>query len=140
MSSAEGTRFLATTLRAANDRLRDDPGTQEQIQAAIVSVRQDARSRWSLRDFAARFLSGSAASVFLASAPNTEALGTLFDFDRAQFDHLIQFRVYRLDTGVIVSAPFIEVGESVKFDDMKDGRILSLRGRVLNERIRSRGR
>lgn len=140
MGSDEGTRFLATTLRVANDALVGDPIAQEQIHAAIIAVRHDKKERWSLRDFSGRYLTGAAATAFRAAAPNADALGALFDFDRGRFDDLVQFRIYRLDTGVLVSAPFSEVGVSVNLEEQDGTRVLTLSGRVLEQKIRSRAR
>jgi hypothetical protein len=140
MSSNEGTRFFATALRAANDRLIDQPTAQEQLHAAITAVRRSPRHRWSLEDFCHEYLDEPAVTAVTEAAPNADSVTALFDLDREQFDELIQFRVFRLNTGTTVSAPFAEVGDSVTIDDDGERRFLTATGEIVNERIRARGR
>jgi hypothetical protein len=140
IGSEEGTTFLAKTLRAANEALDGNPTAREQLHAAIGAVRQSPKVRWSLSEFSELYLSGDAASAFAAASPNPDAMTAVFDFDRDRFDSLIQYRVYSLDTGVTVSAPFSEIGDSVVIEDENEERVLNARGRVVSEKIRARGR
>jgi hypothetical protein len=48
MSSDEGTRLLARSLRHAHDRFRDEPDRQAEVQAVIVQLRQSTATRITL--------------------------------------------------------------------------------------------
>lgn len=138
ISSDEGTRILATTLRTANKKLEGDVEAQEQLLAAIAAVRHAPQRRLSLQTVADTYLQGRAREAFVNSAPNREALTGIFDFDRGRFEQLLQFRVFHLDTGVTVTAPFGEVGQSVTIDEQNDGRYLRAHGVVADEKVTAR--
>lgn len=114
-----GTRQLAKCLHKAYEAV-ESPEEQEQIYSAIVSVRRSPKKRWSLREFAGHYLEGSVKSAFLDSAPNEETLDSTFDFQRDVFDGSLNFRVFGLDSGVYVSAPFGEIGKSVVVSGQKE--------------------
>ncbi len=107
-----GTRQLARCLRTAYEEAKT-PTEQEEIYSALIAVRASRRPRWSLREFANQFLTGDPRDSFLAAAPNRETLDSSFDFDRATFDDVLNFRIFGLNTGVFVSSPLGEVGKSV---------------------------
>jgi hypothetical protein len=72
----------------------------------------------------------------LTSAPNIESRDALFDFQTETFDSVLQFRVFHLDSGVFVSAPLEEIGESVRVNPIT--RELSCRGTIVAEQVRAR--
>lgn len=139
MSKGEGTRLLARALRTAHDRLGGNVDAQAQIHAAITGLRSSGRTRWSLNDVATTYLGPSAAAPFRAAA-RPEELTALFDMDTDAFDKLVQFRVFRLDNGVFVSAPFSEIGtDALQIAAKGDGRELVARGLIEEEKVRTRG-
>ena len=61
-----------------------------------------------------------------------------FIFDRATFESKLNFRIFELESGVWVSSPFSEIGETVRIRETADQRVLSCEGNVVNEQIRAR--
>jgi hypothetical protein len=108
----QGTRMLANSLRKTWDGA--DGEQRQQLWAAMASVRQAPRTRWSMADFADQYLADDVRERFEAAAPNADALNSSFDLDRTVFDSALQFRVFQLESNVYVSAPFDEVGRSVR--------------------------
>ena len=138
IDSAEGTNKLAAILRKANDKLDDLPA-QDQLHAAVAAVRTHARTRWSISDFAHELLPpGPARDEVLRVAGSGEETTAVFDLDVAQFDTLVQYRVYYLSSGVRVSAPFREIGDSVKIDESGQDRTLTATGTIQSEKMRTR--
>jgi hypothetical protein len=131
-----GTRLLARVVRKAYD---DCPELEdkEAIYTAVMAMRRSPQMRVSLRDFADRYLQGAARDAFIAAVPNQESLGSVFEFSREVFDSTVQFRVFQLDTGVFVSSPLTQIGESVQITEGQR-RQLSCRGRILEEQLRTR--
>ncbi len=134
-----GTRLLARVVRKAYDdcpQLED----KEALYTAVMAMRRSPQKRVSLKDFADRYLEAAARDTFIAAVPNRESLESVFEFNRDVFDSTIQFRVFQLDTGVFVSSPLTQIGESVEITEGQR-RQLSCRGRILNEQLRTgRGR
>ena len=92
-----------------------------------------------MREFARRYLTedGEAFKAFTRAVPNEESLDTLFDFQTAAFDEALQFRVFQLNTGVFVSSPLTEVGQSVQITEGRKKQ-LSCKGIIKEERLRTR--
>ena len=108
-----GTRMLADAFRKAAQA--DLTFVQrEQLQAALMAVRNRPAQRSSLEQIAAEFLAPDVAAPFLAAAPNPESARSMFALNRDLFDQTVNYRVFRLDTGVWVSAPLDEIGQSVQ--------------------------
>jgi hypothetical protein len=128
-----GTRLLANSLRKTYEATQD-AAEREQLHAAITSVRQAPQTRWSLREFADRYLGGDVKERFLNSVANQQVLDSPFDFSRDTFDKTIHFRVFRLETDVYVSSPFDEIGRSV----VVQGDRLRAEGIVREEKVRAR--
>jgi hypothetical protein len=130
-----GTRLLARTIRTAYEQsssLED----QEALYTAVMAVRRSPQRRFSLQDFSDRYLEGSVHDLFVNSAPNPESLSSVFEFQREVFDSTLQFRIFQLDTGVFVSSPLVEIGQSVQIAEGE--RRLSCNGRIIDEKLRSR--
>jgi hypothetical protein len=107
-----GTRILADAFRqAAQADL--SYAQREQLQAALMAVRNVPERRFSLEQVAEEFLAPEVAEPFRAAAPNVESARSLFRLNRELFDRTVNYRVFRLDTGVWVSAPLEEIGQSV---------------------------
>lgn len=139
MSSAEGTQVLAQALRAAHNRTRGDARSQDQITAAVAALRVAVNPRTSLAQVAATYLGRRAADAFLDSTP-PEAQAAVFDVDQTRFDQLVQYRRFILDSGVVVSAPFDELGDggAVQVSDENGQRRLRVEGSIEDEQVRTR--
>lgn len=137
MTSKEGTDLFGRALKVTNGAIEEGPA-KDQLYAAISAVRTNPRRRWSLDEFAEAFLSGDTKTRFLESAPNIDSRKAPFDLDVERLDNLIQFRVFRLESGTSVSAPFAEVGQSVTVEEHDGKRTLQVRGVVVEERLRAR--
>lgn len=110
-----GTRILADAFRqAAQADLSYEQ--REQLQAALMAVRNMPERRFSLEQVVQEFLAPEIAEPFLAAAPNVESARSLFRLNRELFDRTVNYRVFRLDTGVWVSAPLEEIGQSVQLE------------------------
>jgi hypothetical protein len=143
-----GTRMLADAFRqAAQADLSYDQ--REQLQATLMAVRNMPARRLSLQQVADEFLDPPLAEPFLAAAPNPDAARSLFRLNRDLFDRTVNYRVFRLDTGVWVSAPLEEVGQSVLLEPAQaagadevsaPGERLSVEGNVVQDRLSARRR
>jgi hypothetical protein len=131
-----GTRLLARVVRKAYGECTqlDD---KEALYAAVMAMRRSPQRRVSLMDFADRYLGGPAREAFLSAVPNQESLESVFEFSRDVFDSTVQFRTFQLDTGVFVSSPLTQIGESVQITE-GERRQLSCRGGILDEQLRTR--
>ncbi len=138
MTGDAGTRLLARTVRQAHQDC-EDPDGQEQLYTGVMAIRRSPQKRISLQDFADRYLTrdGPAYQAFMNAVPAEDALVSLFDFQTDVFDDVLQFRVFQLRTGVVVSSPLKEVGESVRITEGQE-KELSCRGAIVGERLRSR--
>lgn len=139
MSDAEGTQLLARVLRATHTKTRADQAAQDQIGAAIGALRLIGDRRVSLDSIERAYLSGSAAATF-SGASRPEERAAMFSIDHTKFDDMIQYRRFALNNGVVVSAPFLEVGEGkgVMVDEIDGDRILRAEGTILEEQVRTR--
>jgi hypothetical protein len=139
-----GTRILADAFRqAAQADLTYQQ--REQLQAALMAVRNRPARRFSLQQVADEFLDPGVADSFIAAAPNVETAQSLFRLNRDLFDRTVNYRVFRLDTGVWVSAPLEEIGQSVQVRaerpraaDGGTGERLRVEGTVVQDQLRSR--
>lgn len=130
-----GTKLLADTIKMAV-KACDSVEDQEQIVTGAMAVRISPRRRWSLRDFAETYLTGAAEEHFKSLAPNEDSYGSLFNLVRGPFEAALAFRVFTLDTGILVSSPVTEIGSSVLLTGDKH-KTLSCKGRVVSERVRA---
>lgn len=137
MTGEEGTLLFGKAVKQALDGLRGDVAAQHELAAALGSVRDGPR-RLSLRSFVDEHLSGAAAEAVMARAPDPQAADAVFDFDPRRLAEMIGFHVFRLDTGVTVSAPLEAVGESVAITDDAGRLLLETRGEVTAQTVRSR--
>jgi hypothetical protein len=140
MNSAEGTRMFARSLRSAFNRAHDDQRVQDELNAAIAAVRVGGQRRISVDQIARQYL-GPASSTALTMGLGAEASAAMFELDLATFDSLIGFHRFTLDSGVIVSAPFVEIVAEggVKVTEVNGRRRLKLEGSIAQEQVRTRG-
>lgn len=136
MTPTEGTRLLARALRHAHDQFQDDPIAQSEIHAAILGIRASNAANISIDSIANQYLSPTVATAVRSVGRNDDAATAAFQLDKTLFDQQIQFRIYRLDNGVWVSAPFDQLGDGVT----REGRRLTATGLVEEEQIRAQHR
>jgi hypothetical protein len=130
-----GTRLLVQHLRQTYESLDDHDG-RDQLYSAMVAIRTSPKQTWSLRQFASHFLTGEAKKAFIASVPQ-ELAYLSFKFDRRAFEGKLNFRIFRLEDDVYVSAPFGAIGNSVQITEGQQ-RQLQCQGVVVDERVRAR--
>lgn len=138
LAGEAGTRLLARTVRKAYGEC-GDPVDREELYTAMMAMRRSPQKRLSLQDFADRYLDkdGAAYGAFKAAVPNQESLHAVFDFQTEVFDTALQFRVFQLHTGVFVSSPLAEIGESVRVTEGRQKQ-LSCEGAIVDEHLRTR--
>lgn len=132
-----GTQMIARALvQCAKEAV--DLTDQQQLQNAAMSIRSGPKQRWSPREISENFFSGSLASKFEKKFPNAATYNTPFDIDQDTYSANLNFTVYKLESGVVVSSPFSEIGESVRISGTADdGERLICEGRVVSQRVRS---
>ena len=135
INSHKGTRLVAAGLRKAFEAADGD--AKQTIMEAAMSLMADRRQAWSLDKIASALVPDALQATFLGVAPNTETASGQFFLDKDLLRQQINYRVFRLDTGVWVSSPFSEVGETVKLSGSGKKRTLSCRGLVIDEKVRS---
>jgi hypothetical protein len=138
MSDAEGTQLLARALRAAHGKTRDDQQAQDDILAAIATLRA-TRQRWSIQAVADTL--GQVASSALTASVRPEERTAVFGIESDRFDELVQYRRFRLSNGVLVSAPFVEINVDggVQVTEVDGKRVLKAEGEIEDEQVRMRG-
>ncbi|HEX4961872.1 MAG TPA: hypothetical protein VF173_13595 [Thermoanaerobaculia bacterium] len=136
MHDEVGSRLLAKAVRKAFERT-DVPEQRQQLHAAAMAVRHSPNRRITLSTFANRYLDPDIRPMFLSGLPNDETRHALFTFDRQTFDSVLQFRVFELESGVFVSSPLDQIGESVKVHTGATTE-LTCQGIVRNEFLRAR--
>lgn len=138
VQSREGTLLAASAFRTANKALAGDEEAQEHLVAAIAQLRARTDRPWTIENIADSLLpDGHARDAFLRASGNGPETRSPFSIALDQFDQKIKYRVFKLDNGITVSAPFVEVGESVTIQESVDGPTLTATGRIKGESIRS---
>lgn len=135
LTGIAGTRMLARCLQTTHDRMTNQED-RDQISNAIVAVDISRRRQWSLAQVADEYLAGTAKSQFLANAP-AEAQSSQFTLLKEEFRERLNFRVFRLEDDVRVSAPFGTIGQSVQISDGEERR-LRVEGKIVAEKVRSK--
>lgn len=126
-----GTTVMAQALRDAYDAA--DPDQQAQLHTAAIAVRHGPARDLSLQDFGEQYLTEELRELVLRSSSEPQLSHARFRFRPETFDRYVTTHVYRLDNGVIVSAPLNEVGDSVVIDEQRQ---LTATGRIASERIK----
>ena len=135
LTGPAGTRLLASCMRATYDGTQDKD-ERDQLADAIVAVRASNRTRWTIRSFANEYLKNDLKTRFLEAAPE-EIKTTPFTLQKDELDKKINFRVFRLEDDVRVSAPFGAVGQSVKISGIGE-RTLTCKGKIVDEKVRAK--
>lgn len=131
-----GSRLLADAFRDAMDEAKT-MGDKEKLFAAIMAVKDASKDRWSIAEIADTFLPEHLREAFLDFIPNQENRTSRFELDKEVLDSVLKFRIFSLDTGVFVSSPLDEVGESVQVEG-EDQRLLVCKGRMVDQKVRRR--
>lgn len=137
MSGREGTRLFAKVIKQAFTDLEGDVVAQEQLGSAVNLVR-NREQRMSLDSFAYDFLDASAASAIRENAPNEASVRALFDFNPYEFQRIVRFRTFVLDSGVTVTAPLDGMEDVVDITQDGEARRLSTAGLIVDETIKAR--
>lgn len=130
-----GTRLLVKYLRQTYDSA-DNQEIRDQLFGAMMAIRTSPKRTWSLKQFARNYLNVEAKKAFIAEVPE-ELAGMSFAFDRKVFEDKLNFRIFRLQDDVYVSAPFGTIGSSVQVSEGKQRR-LQCEGVVVDEKVRAR--
>lgn len=132
-----GTRLLAKHLQEAYGSL-DDQADRDQLYNAMTAIRTSPKTTWSAKQFATQYLQGEAKRVFVESVP-ADLRNLSFKFQRDVFEAKLNFRVFRLENDVYVSAPFGTIGnnKTVRISDGQQRR-LRCEGPIADEKVRAR--
>jgi hypothetical protein len=134
VNEEKGTRSVADGLKKAFEKA-DADGKQSVMEAATALV-ASGRSVWSMDKIANDLIPSELRAAFLSVVKNEDARKEKFNLGKALLKERINYRVFRLDTGVWVSTPFGEMGKSVKLERAASGkRILTARGAVQSEKV-----
>jgi hypothetical protein len=126
-----GTTVLARAIRGAYESSNSEE--RSQLQIAALALRQAPPGTLSVRDFAEQYLPAPVGERVLEASSAQDINSSRFRFRPETFDRFIATQVFNLDTGVVVTSPIDEVGESVT---ISDNRVLSVTGRIERERIK----
>jgi hypothetical protein len=139
VQAREGTNLLAKAFRAANKALSNDELAQDQLVSTIIYVRANAAQPTTIASIGGLVPAGSAREAFARAAGSGPETRAPFAVDLERFDSRIKFRVFRLESGITVSAPFVEVSEQggVQIEESVDGSRLIASGLIKSESIRS---
>lgn len=131
-----GTRLLARALKDAFDHC-PDPHDKEQLYATIMALRVAPARQHSIENIAETYLSGRAKAALLEALPDEGNAGLLFEVQPDVLEATLNFRVFELVSGVVVSSPFGEIGTSVILSE-GEAKHLTCSGDVRIERLRKR--
>lgn len=135
INNNKGTRLVADGLKKAFEQAATSD--KQAIMEAAVSLMADRRQGWSLQQIARKLIPAHLVETFCSVAPNEQTRTGQFFLDKELLRDRINYRVFQLDTGVWVSAPFSEVGETVKLTGDGKKQTLTCRGTVVAEKVRS---
>lgn len=133
LNGVAGTRLLARNLKETHEDLTEQ-ADRNQITDSIRAAFTSTKRRWSLKTYADEYLTDRAKKTFLEKAP-TETVNLKFDFDKSEFEEKVQLRVFRLDSDVVVSAPFSTINNSVKLTG-KDKDQIRVTGTIVEEKVK----
>ena len=138
MTSKAGTKLIAKVLKDANERLSDDLDEQLKLHTAIGVLRNRGRPM-SIEEVSKHLLTaGPARDAVLAALKNDDERNAVFTLDTTLFDALIQFCVYRLKNGLVVSAPFHDSSDDLRIESTEHGQRLTTSGFVESEKLGTR--
>lgn len=137
VQSREGTGLAASAFRAANKTLAGNEDAQANLVAAIGQLRSRTDRPWTIESIADLLPEGDAKAAFVRAAGSGSETRSPFTLSLEQFDRKIKFRVFKLDNGITVAAPFVEVGNGITIEESEEGATLTARGIIRGESIRS---
>lgn len=137
VQSREGTGLAASAFRNANKALAGNEEAQSHLVAAIGQLRARTDRPWTIESIAELLPEGDAKAAFVRAAGSGSETRSPFALALEQFDQKIKFRVFKLDNGITVAAPFVEVGNGITIEESADGSALTARGVIRGESIRS---
>jgi hypothetical protein len=129
----KGTTLAAEGLKAAF--AQGDALGKQQIMEATMALVADSRRSWSLTKISHAYIPEALQPAFLGIAPNTETLGNNFMLNKDLLKGIINYRVFQIEHGVWVSAPFSAIGKSVTIQEQGKKRVLTARGVIENEKV-----
>jgi hypothetical protein len=133
INDQKGTRLIASALKAVFNLASAED--KQAVMEAATSLMANRRQTWSLNKVADRLIPDSLRESFLSHAPNDQTATSEFYLDKDLLRQQINYRVFQLQTGVWVSAPFSEVGETVTLTTDGSTRRLTCRGVVVGEKV-----
>lgn len=112
------------------------PEERTQLFAGVIALKANPQKRWTMRSFAESFLDEHVRPLFLehVTALGNMPLGQAFGLDPDVLERKLNIRAFELESGVLVSSPLGEVGESVHVD----GDQLKVEGTIKSERMKAR--
>jgi hypothetical protein len=128
-----GTELLAQSIRKLNEGL-SSPEDRRQLAVAVLALQQSPKPSWTLDEVADTLLSPELGDRLRARSSRPTMNGARFKLDNETFERLVSIRTFELESGVIVSSPIGEVGESVRVSGNK----LECEGTIVGERLRGR--
>lgn len=132
-----GTRMIAKALIECAKEVTELIAEQ-QLQNAAMGLRTGPKKKWSPKEISDQFFNSELAERFRRKFPNDATYNTVIEIDQDVYSTNLNFAVYKLDSGVIVSTPFSQVGESVRVTGGAKGEShLVCEGRVVSQRVRS---
>jgi hypothetical protein len=137
VQSREGTGLAAAAFRSANKFLAENEEGQGHLVAAIGQLRARADRPWTIEAISNLLPDGAAKDFFDRASGHGPETRSPFTLALDQFDKKIKYRVFKLDNGITVAAPFVEVGVGVTIEESADGATLTARGKIQGESIRS---
>ncbi len=102
---------------------------------AASALMANHRKAWSLEKIASDLIPSRLREAFCSVAQNPEALKDKFMLSKELLRDRINYHVFQLETGVWVSSPFSEVGNTVKLRREGGKRTLTAHGVVLAEKV-----
>jgi len=136
VTSIAGTENVATAIQKVNASL-GDPGDREQLNIAVLALRNSPRPSWTLDEIADTFLPEELGARLRANS-DPEMVNARFELSRDSYDRLLTTRVFTLESGVIVSSPIDAVGTADQGSAVVvSGNQLEVQGTIVKERLTS---
>ena len=134
LQDRNGTQMLAKAVRRAFDSAQENDLKDELFSAAMALRRR--KKPITIGDFAHEYLSQEAGEK-VCQGVDQDLLNSDFKIDRTVLESVLQFKNFRLDNGVWVSAPIDQIGRAVRVSNGRK-RTLTCKGLVEEEIIRTR--
>jgi hypothetical protein len=120
LSDTAGTRFTADVFVETSSKLTD-AADLDQLQAAVITLRNTPVQSRSIDEIADDLLEGRAKEVFLSQSaarlPDPAARRTRFRLERDEFADTVGYRMFRTQSGAQVLAPLASAGQTWHLDE-----------------------